>query len=364
MTLSDVTRPAPHLGGTTALRRERRRPGRRRLLLAALAAVVAATLVVPVPVFVFRPGSALPVAERLELGHPRDEVSGQLLLTTVSVAGASLAEVVAAWLDDDADVVRREVVVPGEADYEEHLEAQRRLFVETARVAAAVGLRAAGFAADLTGSGARVTAVLAGSPAEGALREGDVVVGVGGRLVGLASDLVAAVAPAGAGEAVTLEVRRGDEVQPVRLELEELGALGRPGLGVAVETVDPDVALPFPVEFDSGRIGGPSAGLMIALTVYDLVDEGDLTRGRVVAGTGTIDATGTVGPVGGVAQKVAAAVEAGAEVFVVPGAEATEAERAAEGKLRVVPVATLREAIAALGGNPVGSPERAGQTGS
>jgi PDZ domain-containing protein len=127
-----------------------------------------------------------------------------------------------------------------------------------------------------------------------------------------------------------------------------------PALGIAVSTVDFDIELPFPVNVDAGDIGGPSAGLLIALTVYDLADEGDLTDGRVIAGTGTIDAQGNVGPVDGVEQKIETALDAGAQIFLVPAQEVEQARAAAEGRLRVIEVATLQGAIAALGGRSPG----------
>ncbi len=121
-----------------------------------------------------------------------------------------------------------------------------------------------------------------------------------------------------------------------------------PVLGVAISTVGFDIDLPFPVQVDAGRIGGPSAGLLMALTVYDLADVGDLTRGRIIAGTGTIDAQGNVGPVGGVEQKIEAAVDARAQIFLAPVGEAEQARAAAGDRLQVIGVTTLDDAIGAL----------------
>lgn len=326
----------------------RRQGVKKGLLLVAVAVIGAALVLVPLPLYVIGPGDALPVAERVELAHPEDEVSGRLLLTTVRLGRPSPLGALAAWLDDERAVMPRRRVVPEGVDDAEYFQAQRRLFAESTRLAAAAGLRAAGFEVTISGDGAQVTAVLPGSPADGELREGDLIVAVDGEPVGVASDLMAATARAVAGDVTTLMVRRGDQQRTERIELEEVSALGRPGLGVALQTLDREIVLPFDVEVDQGRIGGPSAGLMLALTVYDLADDGDLTRGRTVAGTGTIDVSGTVGPVGGVPHKVAAAVDAGAEVFLVPPEEAAAAQDAAGDRLRVVVVETLDAAIAAL----------------
>jgi PDZ domain-containing protein len=123
---------------------------------------------------------------------------------------------------------------------------------------------------------------------------------------------------------------------------------GPPRIGVSVQSAGYAVDLPFPVQIEPRKIGGgPSAGLMFALTTYNLVTPDDLTRGHRIAGTGTIALDGTVGPVGGVAQKVVAAERAGAEYFLVPRANYASAQHAAR-RITVVPVANVQEAIAFL----------------
>lgn len=142
--------------------------------LATLVVLAVLALVVPLPVFVLAPGSAVSVGERVELGRPPDPLSGAFLLTTVRIFQPSVVGVIEAWLSDSQEVLPREDIVPpgvGDAEFEE---AQRTLFRESSEVAAAVGLRAAGAAVTIAGSGARVAAVSPGSPADGALQEGDV----------------------------------------------------------------------------------------------------------------------------------------------------------------------------------------------
>ncbi|MDP9071589.1 MAG: PDZ domain-containing protein [Actinomycetota bacterium] len=322
---------------------------RRPFLVSGAAVIVAALLVVPMPLVVLSPGAALSVPARIELvGQAEDQVSGDLLLTTVRVSEPSAVETVVAWLDGRRSVVARQQVIPPGVDADEYVEAQRQLYRESAQLAAAVGLRAAGFPAEVTGAGARVAGVIEGSPAEGRLREGDVITAINDWPVLTAADVAAVTARATSGDLVRVRVQRGDEARELRIVVDEVSRLGRPGLGVALRTVAAAVRLPFPVEVAPERIGGESAGLMTALAVYDLVDPGDLARGRRVAGTGTIDGRGRVGPVGGVAEKVAAAERADAVLFLVPRAEADLAKRAAGPRLRVVPVDTFDDALAAL----------------
>lgn len=304
--------------------------------------------VVPLPLFVIAPGSAISVADRVELGRPPDRLSGELLLTTVRVFQPTAFGVVQAWLAETHDIFRREEIVPegvNDADFEA---AQRELFRESAEVAAAVGLGAAGEPVEISGGGALVAGLLPGSPADGVLTEGEVITAVGGMPVELASDLVTALGSRSSGDEVVLEVERDGAVREVRLRLGTVEGVGQPAIGVAVTTVDLAIALPFPVEVDQGRIGGPSAGLLIALTVYDLADPGDLAAGRSIAGTGTITLDGEVGAVGGVDAKVVAAQAAGASVFLVPENEAALAEEVAGDDIEVIPVATIDDAIAAL----------------
>lgn len=321
---------------------------RKKIAVGVFAVVVVLALVVPLPVLVIAPGEAVSVGERVDFGGTPDPLSGDLLLTTVRIFPPTAVGALLAWVAEDETVLPRGDVVPEGVDSAEYEAAQRELFRESGEVAAAVGLREAGQQVDISGSGARVAGVVEGSPASGALRPGDVIVDVDGQPVALASDLVAALASLSSGEEVTLGVLRDGAARDVAVGLRDSAELGRPTLGVAVTTVDLEISLPFPVTVDQGSIGGPSAGLMIALTVYDLADAGDLVRGRTIAGTGTIDLDGEVGPVGGVNSKVATAEEAGATVFLVPRDEAAQAEQAAGDDVEVVPVDTIEEAITAL----------------
>ncbi|MGH4006275.1 MAG: YlbL family protein [Pseudonocardiaceae bacterium] len=326
----------------------------RRGLVAGVVVFLVATWFVTsvrLPLLVVSPGLALPVGERVEFPtRPEDELSGQLLLTTVRISQPNSLEALGAWLDDDKDVIRREQVIPEGVNAEDYIRGQREVFEQSGQLAAAAGLRAAGDEVSVSGAGAIVLALSPDAPAAGVLRPGDVVTAADGRPIGVAPELVAAVARRGIGDKLVLTVRREGAVRNVEVTLGRFGQQPGPALGIAVGTVDFDIQLPFPVEVDAGEIGGPSAGLLIALTVYDLADEGDLTSGRVIAGTGTIDAQGNVGPVGGVEQKIEGALDAGAQIFLAPPDEVEQARAAAGDRLQIVEVAALQDAISALGG--------------
>lgn len=308
---------------------------------------------VRLPLLMISPGAALPVGPRVEFPtRSEDALTGQLLLTTVRVSQPTALEALGAWLDEDEDIVQRDQVIPEGVDEREYFQAQRAVFQQSGQLAAAAGLRAAGEKVTVSGAGVRVVAVLPDAPVTGVLRPGDVITAAGGQPIGLAPELIAAVTRRQIGDQMTLAVRRDGLVRDVDVTLGRSGLQPGPVLGVAIDTVDFDIELPFPVEVDAGDIGGPSAGLLMALTVYDLADEGDLTAGRLIAGTGTIDAQGNVGPVGGVEQKIDTAVDAGARVFLAPLEEVEQARAAAGDRLQVIGVGTLRDAIEALGGSP------------
>jgi PDZ domain-containing protein len=282
-----------------------------------------------------------------------DDLSGEFLLTTVDLRRATVVGVVASLFDDTDALVGQTSVIPEGVDEQRFFDRQRALFSTSADLAAAIGLQAAGYDVDprdFSGDGALVVAVLPGSPADGALVAGDVVVGVDGAVIGTVEDLRAAVRSGGAGGPRMVTFLRGDRRREVEITPRPLPSGEGLVLGVQVETSNPEITLPIPVEVESGQVGGPSAGLMIALTVYDKAVEDDLTAGRLVAGTGTLAADGTVGPIGGITQKVVAADRAGADVFLAPAAQAEQAAAAVgdRGDLEVVAVATFEDAVDSL----------------
>ena len=324
---------------------------RRLFLPVSCLTIAAGFLYAPLPGFVEQPREPYGLADNVVVEAPRaTPVNGDYLLTAVNLRRATPGDVVAGWLDDTTSYVPERAVLPPGTPERQYFDDQREVFADSAEVAAAVGLEGAGFDA-LVGEGVRVIAVLDDAPADGVLEEGDVVVGVDGREVGTAADLMEVVTATRPGRARTLTVERDGRTLDLNLTPRQL-TLDVPQIGVQTETVALDVVLPVPVDIDGGRIGGPSAGLMIALTVLDQVDDRDLAGGRIVAGTGALEVGGTVQPIGGLPLKVVSAAGAGAHVFLAPAAQAEEARAAvpAGSALRVVGVGTFHEAVEALAG--------------
>lgn len=327
---------------------------RKLLFAAAVAILVWGAFAVPLPLLVLEPHPAQEVQDVINLEEASDDVSGRILFTAVELRATTTAGAVQAATDPFRNLTLHPQLLQGgggggggeDIDF---VEAQLRLFRESVQISAAVGLRAAGHDVQVSGDGVRVVAVLPDSSARDVLREGDVIIEANGRRMELATQLATLTSSLSPGDEIELTVRRDQQEREVVVTVSRLQQTGNVGIGIAVTTVGLAIELPIEVTPDpDAQIGGPSAGLMMALTVYDLVESGDLTQGRVVAGTGTVDVEGNVGPVDGIAEKVRGAQLAGATVFLVPEVQAEEAVDAAPEGIEVIPVSTFDEALAAL----------------
>jgi len=332
-----------------------RPPRRHRLwraaLYAASAALVAwAALVVPLPFIEYVPGNPTSIPPLIEVeGVETTEPDGELLLLTVVFRQQPTVAALGALLSPQRELVPEREVYPPDVDRDEVRQLERERFARQFDVAVAIGAAAAGVETELV-TEVVVVQVLPGSPASGRLAPGDVVVAVDGQPLGSAEELQALSRSGSEGDRFTLTVRHAGEERDVRLELATFGGVSEPRLGIGIQTAVDEARLPFEVSLREGtRIGGPSAGLMVAITMFDLLSDQDLLDGRTIAGTGSLDADGRVGPVGGVPEKLRAAERVGAELVLVPSVQLSLiADRIPEG-LEVIGVADLEEALAALG---------------
>jgi PDZ domain-containing protein len=281
-------------------------------------------------------------------GHRTYPTEGHLNLTTVSFNTPDyeprLAEVFKAWVDP------RQAVLPRDAVYPPHESAKQSERVDTEQM---LGSQSAAIAAALRQAGYRAFAptvgkVTKGAPADGKLQSGDGILEVGGRRMANAQAVINAISPLRPGTRTTLTIRRDYRDRTVTLVTEpNPQAPTRSRIGVAIsESFNP----PFKVSIKLGQhIGGPSAGLLFSLAIYDKLTPGALTGGRFVAGTGTIDQLGRVGPIGGIQQKITGAKNSGATIFLVPAADCSEAADAPDAhRIELVKVATIGDAISVL----------------
>jgi len=198
-----------------------------------------------------------------------------------------------------------------------------------------------------------------GSKAVGKLRQNDVVLRFNGRQVHTLQQLSNAERGLKAGQRVTLAVRRtvfagGSQTVNLTVPLVYSQQAKKAIVGFSPRTVlTGPIHLPYHIMIDTQDIQGPSAGLMMALTIINRLSPTDITHGHKIAGTGTIDVDGAVGAIGGVKQKIIGARKVGAEYFFVPGecdqqvCNYNEAKPYAQG-IKLVPVYTLGEALAFL----------------
>jgi PDZ domain-containing protein len=287
-------------------------------------------------------------------GHKVYEDSGHLNMTTISVVTPlTLAQALRGWFRHDYAVVPRDVIYPPDESPDEVRKQDEADFKESQSSATTAALRHLGVKGTVHVLVAKVTK---GSPAAGLVQAGDEIVKVDGRAVGDAKALRGLIGTRQPGQPVALTLLRSGKTVDVTVgtaKTTEKDGTVRPVIGVELsERTD----YPIKVSISLGDIGGPSAGLMFALGIIDKLEPGSLTGGRFIAGTGTIDNDGVVGPIGGIQQKLIAAKRKGASVFLVPAANCAEAVSSPPEGLRLVKVESLRGALSELGKLQSGAP--------
>jgi PDZ domain-containing secreted protein/Zn-dependent protease/predicted transcriptional regulator len=316
-------------------------------VVTAVYAIVAGLLYRPA-VVVLQPGPTLDVGHGITItGATVDDINGSYLLTSVVLDRPNALGALSAGLLSDREILPMSEVFPSGQDQSDSFDRQKEVFRQSRVLAAAAAAAGTGTDVAIEGTGVIVQDVLPAAPASGELHAGDVIVEVDGRQVKVADELRDAVSSRPSGTSFNLTVeRRGD---PLRVEVSSARlsgmAEGSVGIGVIIATRDLSIDLPFEIEFQEQNIGGPSAGLIYALAIADMLDPEDHAGGKIVAATGTIGIDGAVGRVGGVSAKAVSVEEAGADLFLVPQAEVDLVM--IEG-LEVRGVSTLGEALRVL----------------
>ncbi|WP_405011666.1 PDZ domain-containing protein [Kitasatospora sp. NBC_01539] len=288
-------------------------------------------------------------------GHETYPTTGHLNMTTVQVTGAkyepSLISAVVGWLRKDVLVVPHDNVYPkGQTDKEAQQENAEQ-FASSEDSAKTAALKELDIPVE---SQVVVSSVVAGGPSEGKLHAGDRIVAVDGTAVTAKEQVAALVTRHKPGETVEFTVvpHAGSGTSGAAAAGKKVAiTTGKADDGRAVVGILPgsDHTYPFTIDIGLQDVGGPSAGLMFSLGIIDKLTPDDLTGGRFVAGTGTIDDDGAVGPIGGIQMKLIAARDKGAEYFFTPSENCAEAVRDTPSGLTLVKVDTLDGALDALG---------------
>ena len=331
-------------------------------------------VVLPVPYVRFAPGPTFNTIGEVNgtevisiTGTTTHATSGNLDLTTVSETGGpygslSVGDLLRGWRDPKIKILPREVVYPDNVDLST---------VDAQNVSAFDDSQSAAIAASMkylnrpVVSTVVVDAVGESSPAHVLVVPGDVIVSIAGEVVHVREDVARIVRSKPIGTALPFVLlTQGSKHEVTITSAPRPGAPTVPYVGIGAHT---QYRATFPITFGLTDVGGPSAGMMFSLGIIDKLTTGALNGGRHVAGTGTIDAKGSVGAIGGIAQKMAGARAAGAELFLAPQSNCDEVVGHIPDGLTVVPVATLTAAVtdteAWVAGKPVPSCSAPGRTG-
>jgi PDZ domain-containing protein len=283
-------------------------------------------------------------------GVPIDQTSGNLNMTTVSVRDElNIFEAFGLWADGNYGLVPRSEIYPPGVPRQQVDQSNQQDFKSSEDNAELAALHYLKYPTTV-----RLSTVASDGPAKNLLRVGDEVVSVTGKPATTATDVVTAVRTAKPGAAIPIVVRRDGVEQSVNVTL---GARpDDPSKGYLGVTPQESPQGPIKVAFNLADIGGPSAGLIFSLALVDKLSSGKLNGGKFIAGTGTIDPDGKVGPIGGIQYKMIAARDAGASTFLVPADNCNEARQRTPSGLKLVKVDSLTTAVHSLDDLTAGKP--------
>ena len=268
--------------------------------------------------------------------YPTD---GRLDLTTVNLRDhITLFDALKGWVSSSQAVIPREFVYPEDRTEQQNEAENQQEMTQSQNAATDAALSELGLAT------ISVDSVVKGGPAVGRLEVGDVLVSVDGSDISGPGPLRALIRKHRIGEPVELGILRKGVARSVTVTT---GPSTEDKTKAAVGILT-KITSSVKVEISLSDVGGPSAGLMFALGIIDKLGPASLTGGRHIAGTGTIEVDGTVGPIGGIAEKLIGARKAGASVFLVPDLNCSEAAQHRPDGLTLVRVHTLKEALGAL----------------
>ncbi|MFI7503798.1 PDZ domain-containing protein [Streptomyces sp. NPDC049687] len=333
-----------------------------------LIALLCAGVLIPVPYSEMSPGPTVntlgehdgePVLQIA--GRKTYATSGHLNMTTVRVTSAdyrmNLVEAVYGWLAHDNKVVPHDALYPDGKTEEESTQENAEEFSQSQESAKVAALKELDIRVT---SWVIVSTVVKGSPAEGKLHAGDVIKAVDGTAVKAPGDVAKLVTEHKPGQNVVFTITPAKEqaaaekanktatkTQDITITTATSDDSGekRAIVGISAGT---DHTFPFSIDIKLADVGGPSAGLMFALGIYDKLTPGSLTGGKFVAGTGTIDDAGKVGPIGGIEMKTVGARNQGAQYFLTPADNCAAAAKDTPSGLRLVKVDTIDDALGAL----------------
>lgn len=305
------------------------------------------------PYYISKPGMAKELEPIIEVTDGHD-AEGSFMLTTVRMGRANLFSYIGAMISDYQEIYPLEAIRAEEETDEEYNVRQLYLMNSSKLSAIEVAYKKAGIPVDYDYRGVYILNVIEEMPAEGKLLPGDRIFAVDGNEFTSSEEFMEYVAEKKAGDKITLSFERNDKVDMTSIEIQTFPN-DEKKIGIGIGLVDDkEIRVNPDIEINTEDIGGPSAGLMFSLEIYNQLTEVDFSKGYKIAGTGTISPDGKVGRIGGIQQKIVAADHSGAEIFFAPSEKVDgesnyeDAVRTAKDigtDMKIVPVETFEEAV-------------------
>ena len=295
-----------------------------------------------------------PYQWEIEYGNNENySFDGNLYQLTVRRDEANIYVYLWSLLNSSYDLYPREVILPDGVTPQELSEISIQNMRTSENVAIAVALKNIGYEIESKGDGVAVVGLLEDSPVKDKLKKGDLINSINNTDIYSATEFISTLRTYSIGETVSIGLLR--EIDGIKEQIyikttliEHVEYEGEPMVGFLATTVNERFDFPFEIDIKTGNVGGPSAGLMMALNVYNNLIPEDITNSKIIAGTGTIEIDGSVGPVGGTKQKIIAAKRAGAELILVPVANFEEAQPFETDKTAIVAVDSFDEALSVI----------------
>ncbi len=326
--------------------------------------VILLTLVIaflPLPYYFTQPGDAKVLSPIIEV-EERNQAKGSFMLTTVLVGKANAAEYLWAKVSEYREVIPEDQIRGSDETEEEYESRQLQMMQSSQHAATIVAFKEADKSIEIINKGIFITGVISGMPAAEKLKVGDLITSLNGEEIKTAEELVNRLKKFDANEKVRLTVNRDSKEKEITLSLKPFpkkivqnSEEERAGIGITYPVTFTEIETDPNLKIETNNIGGPSAGLMFTLEIYNQLTEEDWTKGYQIAGTGTMNEKGEVGPIGGIKQKIVAADNAGAKVFFAPVKadnykHAKEAADDINTEMKIVPVEKFSDALGYLKG--------------
>ncbi|MBV7390271.1 MULTISPECIES: SepM family pheromone-processing serine protease [Enterococcus] len=339
----------------------------KRIIAAVIAVLILACVVFPIPYYVESPGATINLKELIKVDNQADKQDGSFSLTSVGVRRATVLLAAIAQFRPFEEVISARELTGGSSD-EEYNQVQQYYMESSQNAAIQQALSLAGKEYQLEYKGVYVLNIEKSSNFYGKIAVGDTITEADGQTFENTEDFMDYVKSQKVGQEMTITYTHDGKSKTVKEKLIELPSDKKAGIGITL-TDHTEITSDYDVQFETENIGGPSAGLMFTLEIYEQISGENLRNGQKIAGTGTIDSEGTVGRIGGIDKKVASASADGAKIFFAPDDKITKAMKKADPTIKtnyqeakaaakklgtdmkIVPVKTVKDALDYLAEN-------------